>query len=177
KVALVLTLARYFHARSLDETWRWRSLIVPLLLILLPAGLVLRQPDLGTAVLLLLGSAAILFCAGIRLWAFAAVGLLGLAALPVGWHFLRDYQRERIYTFLDPERDPLGAGYHITQSKIALGSGGWEGKGFLKGTQSHLNFLPEKQTDFIFTLWVEEWGFFGGALILCLAGAILFYGG
>ena len=176
KIALVLTLARYYHARTLDETWKLRSLVLPLLLILLPAGLVLRQPDLGTAVLLLLGSATILFCAGVRLWAFASVGLLGLAALPVGWHFLRDYQRERIYTFLDPERDPLGAGYHITQSKIALGSGGVFGKGFMQGTQSHLYFLPERQTDFIFTMLAEELGMIGALVLIALYVLLIVYG-
>lgn len=116
------------------------------------------------------------FVAGAPLWIFlTGAGAAALAA-PLAWTLMHDYQKKRVLTFLNPESDPLGAGYHITQSKIALGSGGFEGKGFLKGTQSHLNFLPEKQTDFIFTLWVEEWGFIGGAFVLCVVGLILAYG-
>src|SRR5271169_6744938 len=147
-VAVVLALARYFHSLSSEDVGRVRSLILPLLTISVPAVLVLKQPDLGTAVILLIGGAVMFFIAGVRLRYFvlsaAAVG----AALPGVWHFLREYQKTRIYTFLDPDSDPLGAGYHILQSKIALGSGGLFGKGFLQGSQSHLSFLPEKQTDF-----------------------------
>ncbi len=126
--------------------------------------------------MLLLTSAAVIFAAGVRLRVFAAVAIAGLSAIPLAWQFLRDYQRERILTFLDPERDPLGAGYHILQSKIALGSGGMFGKGFLNGTQSHLSFLPERQTDFIFTMLAEEFGLMGGLTLLALYTLILIYG-
>ena len=176
KVALVLALARYYHGLSLEDCRRFRALVAPLLLVLAPAALVLRQPDLGTAIMLMLTSAALLLAAGVRLRIFAAIAVAGLAAVPVAWQFLRDYQKERIFTFLDPERDPLGAGYQILQSKIALGSGGLLGKGFLNGTQSHLSFLPERQTDFIFTMLAEEFGLMGGLTLLALYTLILIYG-
>ncbi len=176
KAALVLALARYFHGLTLEETRRLRALIAPVLLVAAPAALVMRQPDLGTAIMLLLTSAALIFAAGVRLRVFAAVAVAGLAAIPLAWRFLREYQRERIFTFLDPERDPLGAGYHILQSKIALGSGGMFGKGFLNGTQGHLSFLPERQTDFIFTMLAEEFGLMGGLTLLALYTLILIYG-
>ena len=141
-----------------------------------PVGLVMLQPDLGTAIMIGMAGTAIIFVAGAPLWLFIG-GAAGVAAIiPIGWHFMHDYQRKRVLTFMDPESDPLGSGYHITQSKIALGSGGIEGKGFLQGTQSHLNFLPEKQTDFIFTLWAEEWGLTGGVLLLTLFGMVIGYG-
>ena len=176
KMALVLALARYFHGLTMEETRRLRALAALLLLVLAPAALVLRQPDLGTAVMLMLTSAAILLAAGVRLRIFAIVAVAGLSAIPLAWQFLRDYQKERILTFLDPERDPLGAGYHILQSKIALGSGGMFGKGFLNGTQSQLSFLPERQTDFIFTMLAEEFGLMGGLTLLALYTLILIYG-
>ena len=176
KMALVLALARYFHGLTLDDTRRLRALVTPVLLVAAPAALVLRQPDLGTTVLLLLTSGALFFAAGVRLRTFAVVAVAGLSAIPLAWQFMRDYQKERIYTFLDPERDPLGAGYHILQSKIALGSGGMFGKGFLNGTQSHLSFLPERQTDFIFTMLAEEFGLMGGLTLLALYTLILIYG-
>jgi rod shape determining protein RodA len=175
KIALVLTLARYFHAHTLDETVKLKTLIVPVLLILVPAGLVMKQPDLGTGIMLMAGSAAIVFVAGVSLWIFISLGLLAVAAVPIGWHFLHDYQRERIYTFLDPERDPLGAGYHITQSKIALGSGGISGKGFLQGTQGHNYFLPERQTDTIFSMLAEEFGMIGSVTLIVLYGLLIAY--
>ncbi|MGQ0675668.1 MAG: rod shape-determining protein RodA [Rhodospirillales bacterium] len=168
KIALVLALARYFHGLNADEIGRAMYIVPPALMVLAPAALVMRQPDLGTAALMLLGGGALFFVAGVRLWKFARAGAAGLAALPVAWALLREYQRNRILTFLDPERDPLGAGYHILQSKIALGSGGMFGKGFLDGTQSHLNFLPEKQTDFIFTMLAEELGMVGCLVLLGL---------
>src|SRR6516162_6685568 len=175
-IALVLVLARYFHARSDADIARLRYLIPPALMILIPAALVLKQPDLGTAIMLLLTGAALFFIAGVRLRFFALMGLAVAGAAPTGWHFLRDYQKNRIYTFLDPESDPLGAGYHILQSKIALGSGGFFGRGFLNGSQSHLSFLPEKQTDFIFTTLAEEFGFIGGVALLALYTMIVGYG-
>lgn len=177
KVALLLALARYFHGLALDEVSRLRNLIVPLLLIAVPVALVVKQPDLGTAILLTVSGVVIFFAAGLAWRYFIAGGLAVLAAIPIVWDRLHDYQRDRVFTFLDPERDPLGAGYHILQSKIALGSGGIFGKGFMAGTQAHLNFLPEKQTDFIFTMLGEELGFIGGITLLafyCIALAFAF---
>ncbi len=176
KIAAVLALARYFNGRTVEEVARPTRLLVPALLVLVPAALVLKQPDLGTALMLVLCGAAMFFLAGVRVWQFGLVLAAGCGAVPVAWRFLRDYQKNRIYTFLDPENDPLGAGYHSLQSKIAIGSGGWSGKGFLMGTQSHLNFLPERQTDFIFTMLAEEWGFIGGLVLLGLYLLIFAYG-
>ncbi len=176
KIALVLALARYFHGLTPEETRRPVMLIAPAFLVLVPAGLVLRQPDLGTALLLMVTGGTLFFLAGVRLWVFGAVLAAAIAAVPIGWQFLRPYQKERVFTFLNPERDPLGAGYHILQSKIALGSGGVFGKGFLAGTQSHLNFLPEKQTDFIFTMLAEEFGLVGAVGLIGLYALILIYG-
>jgi len=175
KVALVLALARHFHGMTSEDTGRPWKMVLPALMILAPVALVLKQPDLGTALMLLIGGAAIFFAAGVRLWMFVAVGVAGLAAMPLAWQMLHDYQRKRVLTFLDPETDPLGSGYHILQSKIALGSGGMFGKGFLQGSQSHLNFLPEKQTDFIFTMLAEEFGLAGSLLVLALYAAVLAY--
>ena len=176
KIALVLALARYFHGLSLDEIGRLRWLVVPAALVGAPVALVLRQPDLGTAILLMLGGGALFFLAGVRIWKFAVAALGVGAALPIAWQYLQDYQKERIFTFLNPERDPLGAGYHILQSKIAFGSGGILGKGFLQGTQSHLSFLPEMRTDFIFTMLAEELGMVGGLALLGLYVVLLAYG-
>lgn len=176
KVALVMALARYFHGARPEDARRTLFLAPALAMILAPVGLVLVQPDLGTAATLLVIGAAVLFLAGVPVWKFLAVGAAGAAALPVLWANLRDYQRQRVLTFLDPEADPLGAGYHIIQSKIALGSGGFWGKGFLRGTQSQLSFLPEKQTDFAFTMLAEELGFLGAALVLGLFLAVLLLG-
>jgi len=176
KIALVLALARYFHGLSLEDVERPPRLIMPLLMVFTPAGLVLRQPDLGTALMLILASGGIFFVAGVRIWKFALVIVSGLIAAPVGWQFLHEYQKARIMTFLNPEADPLGAGYHIIQSKIALGSGGMTGKGYMQGTQGHLNFLPEMQTDFIFTMLAEEFGLVGGLGILAMYGLLLVYG-
>ena len=175
-VVVVLALARYFHSLSGEEVGRIRYLILPALTVGVPAALVLKQPDLGTAVMLLMGGAALFFIAGVRLRYFALTAAAAATALPGVWHFLRDYQKSRIYTFLDPDSDPLGAGYHILQSKIALGSGGLFGKGFLQGSQSHLSFLPEKQTDFIFTTLAEEFGLVGGLGLLALYSLIIVYG-
>jgi rod shape determining protein RodA len=176
KISLVLSLARYFHGLTIEETGRIPLLIPPLLMVLAPAALVLRQPDLGTALLLVAGGGVIFWLAGVRMWKFALVLGGALAAIPIGWQFLRDYQKNRVLTFLNPENDPLGAGYHITQSKIALGSGGLFGKGFMLGSQSHLNFLPEKQTDFIFTMLGEEFGLVGGIALLLLYTLVIVYG-
>jgi rod shape determining protein RodA len=176
KVGVVLALARYFHGLTQEEVGRPMNLLVPVFLALSPAALVLKQPDLGTAMMLVMVGGAMFFLAGVRLWKFAAIIAAGVAAVPIGWQFLHGYQRQRVLTFLDPESDPLGSGYHILQSKIALGSGGMFGKGFLRGSQSHLNFLPEKQTDFIFTMLAEEFGMVGGLLLLSLYTLVFVYG-
>jgi rod shape determining protein RodA len=176
KVALVLALARYFHCLEAESVRRILPLVPPLLLIVVPALLVLKQPDLGTAGMLIMGGGALFFAAGVRLWKFGVLIAAGLAAVPVAWNLLHDYQKNRVLTFIDPERDPLGAGYHILQSKIAFGSGGVFGKGFLLGTQSHLNFLPEKQTDFIFTMLAEEFGLVGALTLLLIYTVLIAYG-
>ncbi len=175
KIALVLAIARYFHAVAVEDIGRIRVLFAPLLLMALPIALVLRQPDLGTAVVLILITGTMMFVAGIRLWKFATALLLGLGAIPLIWPFLHEYQRQRVLTYLDPSRDPLGAGYHITQSKIALGAGGTTGRGYLQGTQSHLSFLPERHTDFIFTMLAEEFGLIGSLGLMALYLVIIAY--
>ncbi|MDD9900484.1 MAG: rod shape-determining protein RodA [Alphaproteobacteria bacterium] len=177
KVATVLALARLFSGATPDDVRNPLFLLLPLGMIAVPVGLVLSQPDLGTALTILMVSGAMFFLAGVSYWMFG-LALAGVAAaVPLSWMFLlRDYQKKRVETFLNPESDPLGSGYHITQSKIALGSGGITGKGFLEGTQSRLNFLPEKQTDFIFTLFTEEWGMVGGLGLMALFILLLAYG-
>src|SRR6266700_6332068 len=175
KIALVLALARYFHSLSNEHAGQLSRLIVPAMMVVVPAALVLKQPDLGTAMMLCASGAVLFYLAGVRLWIFAAGTLATAAAAPLAWLVLRDYQKTRLTTFLDPDRDPLGAGYHILQSKIALGSGGVYGKGFLLGTQSHLSFLPEKQTDFIFTMIADEFGLAGGLTLLALYLLVIFY--
>ncbi|WP_259780761.1 rod shape-determining protein RodA [Aestuariispira ectoiniformans] len=176
KVAMVLALARYFHGVSMDDIGRPSYLIIPIVMVVVPVLLILRQPDLGTSLMLVIGSGVIFFLAGVRLWKFALVGLAGLGSLPVVWSFMHGYQKQRVLTFLNPESDPLGSGYHIMQSKIAMGAGGMFGQGFIQGTQSHLNFLPEKQTDFIFTMLTEEFGFVGGVTLITLYGLLFIYG-
>ncbi len=176
KVAMVLALARYFHGIAPEDIGRPTYILLPLGLVLVPAALVLKQPDLGTTGILLMAAAGVFFCAGVRLWKFAVVLVAGLAAIPVAWQFLHSYQKQRVLTFFNPENDPLGSGYHILQSKIAFGSGGVFGKGFLQGTQSHLNFLPEMQTDFIFTMLAEELGLVGGLALLGLYLLLIIYG-
>jgi|AGTN01.1.fsa_nt_gi rod shape-determining protein RodA len=168
KITVILALARYFHGATYQDVGRPLFLLPPLAMVLAPIGLVLKQPDLGTAMMVLMSSGAIFFMAGVRLWKFGLVLAGGLGAIPVAWQFLHEYQQKRVLIFLNPDQDPLGAGYHITQSKIALGSGGLFGKGYMMGTQSRLNFLPEKQTDFIFTMFAEEWGMMGGLFLLAL---------
>lgn len=168
KMALTLALARYYHGMLAEEVSRPVMLIPPLLLIAMPVVLILLQPNLGTATITAAIGVCILFAAGLYWRYFIAVGLLGLAAVPIAWHFLHDYQKQRVLTFLNPEADPLGAGYNIMQSKIAIGSGGLFGTGFMQGSQSQLDFLPEKHTDFIFTMIAEELGFVGAATVIAL---------
>jgi len=182
KITLVMALAWYYDRLEPARVSRPFWVLLPLVMIGVPMLLVLKQPDLGTALLLALGGTAIMFLAGVSWLYFAAAILLGgglvslvLASRGTGWQLLKEYQFRRIDTFLNPESDPLGAGYHITQSKIALGSGGWDGRGFMQGTQSRLNFLPEKQTDFIFTTLAEELGFVGGISLLTLYALILVF--
>lgn len=176
RIALILTLARYYHHLPPEKVSQPLWLILPVLLILVPTVLIIRQPDLGTALLFALTGISVLFLAGLS-WRYFMVG--GLSLIPAIWLIwgnLRNYQKERVLTFLNPDRDPLGAGYHILQSKIAIGSGGLSGKGFMNGTQTHLNFLPEKHTDFIFTILAEEMGFFGCLFVLLFYISILIIG-
>jgi len=172
----VVALARYFHGVSTDNMGSIKVLLPPLMMTVLPVALVINQPDLGTALVLLMVSGGMFWLAGIRLWHMALVTSVTIFSVPIGWQFLHDYQRQRILTFLNPETDPLGAGYHILQSKIALGSGGLTGKGFLAGTQSHLDFVPEMQTDFIFAMLAEEFGLLGGLTLLALYALLITYG-
>ncbi|PCI40952.1 MAG: rod shape-determining protein RodA [Rhodospirillaceae bacterium] len=177
KAALVVALARYFHGGSLEDVGRPMFLVPPILMVAAPAFLILRQPDLGTTLMIVMASLAMFFVAGVHMWKFVTLGILGLVSAPVAWFtLLREYQKQRILTFINPESDTLGSGYHIIQSKIALGSGGMFGKGFMQGTQSHLNFLPEKQTDFIFTMLAEELGLVGGLVLIALYTLLLVYG-
>lgn len=175
KIALVLALARYFNSTTLQSIETTKGILIPIILVVVPVALVLIQPDLGTALMLLFSASAIFFAVGVQLWKFGVLILGGIISMPVAWHFLHTYQKNRVLTFLDPERDPLGAGYHIIQSKIALGSGGVFGKGFLNGTQSHLNFLPEKHTDFIFTMLSEEFGMIGAVVVILINFLIIAY--
>ena len=177
KFSIVLALAKYFHAEKDLNFWSSvKNFIIPILFILIPAYIVFLQPDLGSSIIIIIASFTILFVVGLSLWFFIVGGFLTIVIAPLAWiYFLYDYQKNRILTFLDPLRDPLGDGYHIIQSKIALGSGGIFGKGFLNGSQSHLNFLPEMQTDFIFTLLAEEFGIFGTLVLLILFMILIFY--
>ena len=168
KIGMVLFLARYFSTTTLQNIRTIRGILIPAVMTVLPVGLICLQPDLGTALMLLFTATIMLFVVGVQWWKFALVGAVGGALLPVAWNFLHEYQQNRVLTFLNPERDPLGAGYHIIQSKIAFGSGGIFGKGFLHGTQTHLNFLPEKHTDFIFTMFSEEFGMVGSLTLVLL---------
>jgi rod shape determining protein RodA len=182
KVTLVMMLATYYDWLDDKKVSRPLWVLIPVLLIIVPTALVILQPNLGTSVMLLVAGAAVMFAAGVSLWYFIVVIAIGVAAVAgvflargTPWQFLHDYQYKRIDTFLDPSADPLGAGYNIMQAKIALGSGGWTGKGFMQGTQSRLNFLPEKHTDFIFTTLGEEFGFVGAISLLTLYGLILLF--
>jgi rod shape determining protein RodA len=166
KLAIILALARYYHFVPRQYAGKLITLGPPLVLIAIPAALVMLQPDLGTALAITFGGVVMMFLAGVSVWLFVGAGAAAGAALPVVWSLMHDYQRKRVLIFLDPASDPLGAGYHITQSKIAIGSGGVFGKGFLHGTQSHLDYLPELHTDFIFATMAEEWGLAGGLFIL-----------
>ena len=177
KPCIVLVLAAYYHALPAGMTNQWRPLLPPAMLIGFPTALVLLQPDLGTSLAIMFGGAVILFLAGLPGKWFGGAALAGLVIAPLAYFFaLHDYQRRRVTTFLDPESDPLGSGYHITQSKIAIGSGGITGKGFGEGSQSHLDYLPEPHTDFVFATMAEEWGLLGGLFVLLVFGIVLRWG-
>ena len=172
KYTLILALAKYFHSINNDSSFI-KTLIIPLFITMVPVSLVITQPDLGTALIILLGGISLFWISGLN-YKYFIVGVFSiLCSLPVLWQYLKDYQKDRVLTFFNPERDPLGNGYHIMQSKIALGSGGIFGKGYMEGTQSHLNFLPEMQTDFIFTMLGEEFGFIGTLLLLLIYAALI----
>ena len=172
KYTLILALAKYFHSINNDSGFI-KTLIIPLIITIIPVFLVITQPDLGTALIILLGGISLFWISGLN-YKYFIVGVFSiLCSLPVLWQYLKDYQKDRVLTFFNPERDPLGNGYHIMQSKIALGSGGIFGKGYMEGTQSHLNFLPEMQTDFIFTMLGEEFGFIGTFLLLLVYAALI----
>jgi rod shape determining protein RodA len=182
KVSLILALAMYYDWLDPERVSRPLWVALPLVITLIPVVMVLQQPDLGTAILLALGAGVVMFLAGVSLWYFvialaAGGGLITVVMMSRGesWQILKDYQFRRIETFINPALDPLGSGYHITQSKIALGSGGLSGRGFMQGTQSRLNFLPEKHTDFIFTTLAEEFGFIGSISLLLVYAAITIF--
>ena len=175
KIGIILALARYFQGVQWSGRAHYVLLLVPLLLTLVPVGLILKQPNLGTATIVSVIAFSMCFLAGIRWQYFAGALASAVAAVPIAYHFLHDYQKQRVHTFLNPDSDPLGAGYNIIQSKIAIGSGGFWGKGLLEGSQGQLDFLPEKQTDFIFTMLGEELGFAGVLILFILYANILFF--
>ena len=176
KVVIIITLARYFDDHKANEPYKLKELLAPILIVIVPFLLILKQPDLGTALILIIISISIVFFIGMN-WKSLIIALSGsLIFIPIVWHFLKDYQKDRLITFLNPENDPLGAGYHIIQSMIAVGSGEIFGKGFLSGSQTQLKFLPEQQTDFVFSVFAEEWGFIGGLILIIIFMAIIFWG-
>ena len=176
KITLILALARYFDDHRVMTPYRLRELCVPALITLVPFLLVLKQPDLGTAIVLFIIFCSMTLFIGVRWKSLTGAAISGLLLIPLGWFFLKDYQKERIMTFFNPDSDPLGAGYHVIQSIIAVGSGGLLGKGFLRGTQTQLRFLPERHTDFVFSVFAEEWGFLGGIFLLVLFMALIMWG-
>ncbi len=176
KIVIIIALARYFSVQGHFRGYSLQQLITPFLLLGLPAVLIMKQPDLGTAMMVLFIGGTMALFNGIRRSAVVVLSLLTSGAAVGGWFLLKGYQKQRIHTFLDPESDPLGAGYHIIQSKIAVGSGGFWGTGFMQGTQSQLSFLPERHTDFAFSVFAEEWGFTGSVVLLCLYLFLVIWG-
>ncbi len=176
KISLILVLAKFFHRPPERKDYSLKHLPLPFLLLFLPMALILKQPDLGTAIMLLLVFFSVLIFIKIRWSSLLTIGLTGAAAVPLLWGFLKEYQKRRILTFFNPELDPLGAGYHLIQSKIAIGSGGILGKGFMEGTQCKLGFLPEQQTDFIFSALGEEWGLVGSLFTIGLYLVLILWG-
>lgn len=173
KVTIILALAKFYATLRFDRITNIRNLLIPFLIIFLPFLLVLIQPDLGTSLSIIILGIFIVFMAGVRIWKFVFGIIFSIISLPFLWNYIKPYQQKRILSFLNPELDPLGQGYQLIQSKIALGSGALTGKGFLQGTQSYLEYLPEKQTDFIFTLIGEEFGFIGTSFIILLYGILI----
>jgi rod shape determining protein RodA len=176
KIALILVLAKFFHRASAPKGFTLRELLFPFFLLALPMLLILKQPDLGTAIILFLIFFSVLLFVKVKPASLVLLALAGMAALPLLWTFLKEYQKKRVLTFFNPDLDPLGAGYHIIQSKIAAGSGGLFGKGYMKGTQCKLGFLPEQHTDFIFSALAEEWGFLGSLVVVGLYFALIWWG-
>lgn len=176
RIALIMALARFFERLPPVENDNYRSLIPPAILIGIPFLLIAAQPDLGTGMLLLLSAIIVIFLAGFPMKWFLAAGAAVVAIIPIAYSFMLPHQQNRVTIFLNPQEDPLGAGYHISQSLIALGSGGLTGKGYLQGSQSHLNYLPENHTDFIYSAIVEEWGFIGGMVVMLLFGLLFRWG-
>lgn len=174
KLSVVIMLASFLHHRVSEQFLDWKATLVGLLLAAVPAGLILRQPDLGTCLVVLAVAAAMVVVAGLSLRWVVVAALCVLPGLPYVWQHLKPYQKQRVLMFLDPEQDPLGHGYHVIQSKIAIGSGMWSGKGLFHGTQYRLNFLPEQHTDFIFAVFAEEWGFVGVSVLLALYAFLLY---
>ena len=174
KIAIIICFAKYYHRMQLSNVNKIKNIIIPILILFIPIALVLSQPDLGTSILIALSGIIVLWLAGVNIKYFFYSFLIFIISAPFVISFLKPYQKLRILTFFDPDKDPLGAGYQIIQSKIAVGSGGLSGKGFLKGTQGYLEFLPEKHTDFIFTLYSEEFGFIGSLLLLLIYAIIIF---
>jgi rod shape determining protein RodA len=176
KLTIIIALARYFDDHKSNEPYTLKELFFPLLIVMAPFLLILKQPDLGTALIMMIIFASIIFFIGVD-WKSVVIVLAGcLILIPIAWHFLKDYQKDRLITFLNPDKDPLGAGYHIIQSMIAVGSGGIFGKGFLKGSQTQLKFLPEQQTDFVFSVFAEEWGFIGALVLLIMYMSLILWG-
>jgi rod shape determining protein RodA len=176
KPAIVLVLARFYSLLPPADIKKWRAIWPAALMLGIPAALILVQPDLGTAVMVILIGGTVMFVAGLPWWLFAGEFLAVATAAPIAFSLMHGYQRQRVLIFLNPEADPLGAGYHITQSKIAIGSGGLFGKGYLQGSQSHLDYLPEGHTDFVFSTMVEEWGFAGGLVLILCFGLVIRWG-
>tara|TARA_Y100001970_G_scaffold124609_1_gene154353 strand:+ start:517 stop:1641 length:1125 start_codon:yes stop_codon:yes gene_type:complete len=174
KVGLIMFLAKYYHRIPTNEVNKVKFLFLPIVVLIAPVLLVMTQPDLGTSILIALGGVIVAWLAGVKIKFFAYASIIFVSLAPIAISFLKPYQKSRILSFFNPDRDPLGAGYQIIQSKIAIGSGGLFGKGFLNGSQSYLDFLPEKHTDFIFTLFSEEFGFFGSLLILLIYSVIIY---
>jgi rod shape determining protein RodA len=176
KLTIILALAKYFDHHQIGRGYHLTELFIPFTIVIIPFLFILKQPDLGTALVILILFLAMVFFVGLDWRSLMIAGTGGLILTPIGWYFLRDYQKERILTFFGPERDPLGSGYHIIQSMIAVGSGGVFGKGFLKGSQTQLKFLPEQQTDFVFSVFAEEWGFLGGMILVAMFFFLILWG-
>ena len=174
KIAMIICFAKYYHRIQISNVNKFKNLLIPIVILIIPVFLVLSQPDLGTSILIALSGLVVIWLSGVNIKYFIYSSLTLIISTPFVISFLKPYQKLRILTFFDPDRDPLGAGYQLIQSKIAVGSGGLTGKGFLKGTQSYLDFLPEKHTDFIFTLYSEEFGFIGSLLLLIIYSIMIY---